>query len=330
MADKRAPLFRDEAIAHQRARGLHAEMLQIDTGATRGGFLLLGAALIIVLAFLVLARVNEYASGPAFVQLEGRTALSASVMGLVARVEVKPGDRVAAGDVLVRFHASDEAAELRATSEEFENQLSKLLLRPSDAATREALVSLRTRRELAEQRAEQRTLRAPHAGIVGDVRVREAQLVEPGMRVLDLQDSSASATLIALLPGRYRPLLQAGRRLRFEVDGFHHRAHEFAVSRVGDQILGPGEAARYLGRDLADAFAIQGPVVVVQAALPSTSFEVDGQRYGFASGMFGQAEAVVRDEPVAYAFIPGLRPWVERVRSLGPLRALAGWVKHVL
>ena len=55
-----------------------------------------------------------------------------------------------------------------------------------------------------------------------------------------------------------------------------------------------------------------------------------GQRYEFASGMFGQAEVVVRDEPVAYAFVPGLRPWVERVQSLPSLQALASWVKHVL
>jgi multidrug efflux pump subunit AcrA (membrane-fusion protein) len=330
MADARPPLFRSEAISHQRARGLHAEALAIDPRATRWGFPLLCAGAISLIAFLSLGRLNEYASGRAFVQLEGRTPLSASVPGLVTKVYVKPGDRVEAGDLLVRFHASDESAELQAASEEFDNQLAKLLLRPSDPATREALVSLRSRRELAQQRADQRTLRAPHGGFVGDVRVREAQLVEPGMRVLDLQDSAASATLIALLPGRYRPLLRAGHRLRFEVDGFHERAHEFVVSRVGDQVLGPGEAARYLGRDLGDAFQIGGPVVLVQAALPSTSFVVDGQRYEFASGMFGTAEAVVRDEPVAYAFVPGLRPWVERVQTMRPLRDLAAWVKHVL
>lgn len=320
-------LFRDEAIAHQRGRGLHAEVLQVDTG-TRMGFLLICGGVIVVAVFLTLGRLNEYAAGPAFIQLEGRTALSASIVGLVTKVEVKPGDRVEAGDVLVRFQASDEDAELVASSEEFESQLTKLLLRPSDPATREALVSLRTRSKLAQQRAEQRTLRAPHGGFVGDVRVRESQLVEPGMRVLDLQDSTASATLIALLPGRYRPLLHAGHRMRFEVDGFQQRAHEFAVSRVGDQILGPAEAARYLGRDLGDAVSIAGPVVVVQAALPSTSFEADGQRYEFTSGMFGKAEAVVRDEPVAYAFIPGLRPWIDRVRALEPIRALVAWVKQ--
>jgi membrane fusion protein (multidrug efflux system) len=320
-------LFRDEAIARQRGRGLHAEVLQVDTGAHMG-FRVICAGVVVLALFLTLGRLDEYATGPAFIQLEGRTPLSASIVGLVTKVEVKPGDHVEAGDVLVRFQAADEDAELAASSEEFENQLTKLLLRPSDPATREALVSLRTRSKLAQQRAEQRTMRAPHAGFVGDVRVRESQLVEPGMRVLDLQDSKASATLIALLPGRYRPLLHAGHRMRFEVDGFQQRALELAVSRVGDQIIGPSEAARYLGRDLGDAFSIGGPMVVVEAAMPSTSFEADGQHYQLTSGMFGKAEAVVRDEPVAYAFIPGLRPWVDRVRALEPIRALSAWVKQ--
>jgi membrane fusion protein (multidrug efflux system) len=329
VAHANPPLFRREAVAHQRARGLHAEALAIDTGATAWGFGLLCAALVSLLAFLALGRLNEYASGPAFVQLDGRTTLSASVAAVVTNVAVKPGDQVQVGDVLVRFHASDEAAELRASSQEFDSQLAKLLLRPDDAATREALVSLRTRRELANQRQEQRSLRAPHSGIVGDVRVREGQLVEPGMRILDLQGNASAATLIALLPGRYRPLLHAGDHLRFEIDGFQKRAQELELSRVGDQIVGPSEAARYIGRDLADAFAIGGPVVLVEAKLPATSFEMDGRRYDFASGMFGKAEAVVRNEPIAYAFIPGLRPWVERVRSAELVRAISGWVQHV-
>jgi membrane fusion protein, multidrug efflux system len=324
------PLFRDEAIAHQRSRGLQAELLAIDARSTAWGFRLLCAGLIASVAFLALGRLDEYASGPAVVQLEGRTTLTASFAGLVTKVAVKPGDRVEAGDELVRFHASDEAAELQAASREFDNQLAKLLLRPDDAATREALVSLRTRRELAQQRAEQRTLRAPHAGVVGDVRVRAAELVEPGARVLDLQQATSTATLIALLPGRYRPLLHAGDRMRFEIDGFRHRAQELTVTRVGDQIVGPAEAARFIGRDLADAFAIDGPVVLVQANLPQTSFEIDGQRYAIASGMFGRAEARVRDEPIAYVLIPGLRPWLQRVRSAISISAVTGWVNHVL
>lgn len=329
MAGSSVPLFRNEALAHQRARGLHAEALAIDPSATRWGFWLLCTGLLALLAFLTLGRLNEYASGPAFVQLDGRTTLSASAAGLVTKVEVKPGDRVEAGDVLVRFHAAEEAAELQAASKEFDNQLAKLLLHPADATTREALVSLRTRRELAQERLQQRTLRAPKRGVVGDIAVRDAQLVEPGQRILDLQDTVGAATIIALLPGRYRPLLHAGDKLRFQIDGFQERAQELVLSRVGDQIVGPGEAARYLGRDLADAFDLNGPVVLVQAKLPQTWFEADHRRFEYAHGMAGTVDAVVRDEPIAYAFVPGLAPWVERVKPSAWAEQLLEWVQHV-
>jgi len=315
MAAASTPLFREEAIAHQRGRGLQAEVLALDERATGWDFRLLCAGLLVLIGFLSLGRLNEYASGPAFVQLDGRTTLAASAAGVVSKVEVKPGDRVEAGDVLVRFHAAEEVAELQTASKEFDSQLSKLLLRPADAATREALVALRARRELAQEHLQQRTLRAPRRGVVGDVSVRNAQLVEPGARVLDIQSGARAATIIALLPGRYRPLLHAGDKLRFQVDGFQQRAQELALSRVGDQIIGPGEAQRYLGRDLADSFQISGPVVLVEAKLPQTWFEVDHRHYDYASGMPGKVDAVVREEPIACALIPGLKPWIERVQA---------------
>jgi membrane fusion protein (multidrug efflux system) len=324
MASKPVQLFRPEALDHQRARGVHGEALTLDRSATAWGFGLLCAGMVAVLFFVGVGRINEYASGPAFVQLDGRTTLTASAAGLITKVSIKPGDRVAAGDELLRFHAADELAELDASTKEFESQLSKLLLRPDDALTREALVSLRTRRELAEQRVAQRTLRATGSGLVGDVRVREGQVVEPGLRMIDLQGTASLATVTALLPGRYRPLLHAGDRVRFHVDGFPNLAHELVISRVGEQIVGPSEAGRFVGRDLADAFSITGPVVLVQAALPSRQFALDGQTYDFANGMYGKAEAVVRNQPIAYAFLPGLQAWTDSVRRSSLYRSLIG------
>jgi multidrug efflux pump subunit AcrA (membrane-fusion protein) len=317
VASKPLRLFRTEAVEHQRAPGVQGETLTLDRRATAWGFGLLCTGMAMFVFFVSVGRINEYATGPAFVQLDGRTALTASAPGLVTRVSVKPGDRVAAGDELVSFHAEEELAELQASTREFESQLAKLLLRPDDPNTREALVSLRARRELAEQHLTQRTLRAVAPGVVGDVRVREGQVVEPGMRMIDLQGTASLATVTALLPGRYRPLLRAGDILRFHVDGFHHLTHELVIDRVGEQIVGPSEAARFVGRDLADAFSISGPVVLVQARLPHRHFSMDGQRYDFANGMYGKAEAVVRNETIAFAFVPSLKEWASSVQRLG-------------
>jgi membrane fusion protein (multidrug efflux system) len=306
-------LFRREALEHQAARTARAEVLRIAPSSTAWISRLLVVALAVALFFVCVGRVNEYASGPALVRIDGRTALSSSHAALVSSVDVKPGDHVEEGAVLLKLFSSEEASDLEAATREFDDQLVKLMQRPNDAAAREALVTLRTRRELARARLEQRSLRAPHRGVVGDVRVRPGQLIEPGVAVLELRGDRADTSVVALLPGRYRPLLKPGAKLRFELDGFHRRAHELTVEDVGDQIVGPAEAVRYLGREQADALQLQGPVVLVQASLPSGSFEADGERFEFAHGMHGKAETIVRNEPVAYAFLPGLKQWVERV-----------------
>lgn len=312
MAAKPAPLFRREAIEAQRVRVSHGEALTLDPAANAWGFAMLCVGIAFMVFFAWAGRINEYATGPAFVQLEGGTSITATLPGLVNHVAVKPGDRVHAGDELIRFHSADELSEMQAATREFDDQLAKLLLRPDDPASREALVTLRARRELAEQRLTQRTLRAAADGVVADVRVREGQVVEQGVRLIDLQSVASNATITALLPGRYRPMLHAGDKLRFHVDGFQHITQEVEIDTVGEQIVGPNEARRFVGRDLSDALAVDGPVVLVQASLPSSSFEMDGQRYGFASGMFGKAEAVVRNEVIALAFVPSLKAWVER------------------
>lgn len=309
-----AGLFRKEAVEHQRRRmSARAELLRISSGSTAWMFRILAAGLLVSLFFVVVGKLSEYATGPAVVRIDGRTALTADRPALVSGVKAAPGDRVKQGDLLVQLYASEEAAEFEAVSKEFNDQLSKLLNSPDDLAAREALVSLRMRRDLARSRLDQRSLRAPHDGVVGDVRVRPGQMVEAGMSVLELAGDEASATVLAMLPGRYRPLIKPGSILRFEIDGFHRRTQELEISSIADQVVGPAEAARYIGRDLSDAFPIVGPVVLVQAQLPAASFEAEGARFSYAHGMHGRAETVVRDEPVAYAFLPGLRQWVERV-----------------
>lgn len=320
---EKIPLFRSEAIHHQITQNARSDVLHVDPAATAWGFRLCMAGLCVVLTFLTIGRLNEYATGPAVVWLEGRSTLTAHQPAYVSKVHVHPGTRVRQGDVLVQFYSSAEAAELNAASREFDDQLRKLLQQPQDVAAREALVSLRARRDLSERKLDERTLRAPFSGVVGDVRVRAGQLVEAGTSVLELSDAASAASLTALLPGRYRPFLAPGKKLRFQLDGFNRRPLELTVTNVGDQIVGPAEAARYLGRDLADAIDVSGPVVLVQARLPRATFEADdGKILAFAHGMQGKAESVVRNERVAYVFVPALKQWVERVRPDALLREL--------
>jgi membrane fusion protein (multidrug efflux system) len=307
--DRPSPtLFRQEALAHRRAQTERAEVLALDPAASSWASWVIGLGLALGLLFLWFGRLNEYATGPAMVRLEGRTTLSAKQAGVVTAVYVTPGQHVAQGDLIVQLYAADESAELEAAQRELEHQLHKLLQKPDDETARQALVSLRVRRELAETRLAQRTVRAPRHGTIGDVRVREGQLLEPGVIVAEMHDPTARASVSALLPGRYRPFLASGHKLRFRLDGFHREVLELTVLRAGDQIVGPREATRFLGADLADAVQIEGPVVLVEAELPRGSFRADGAELAYAHGMLGSAEAVVRDERVLYALLPVLKP----------------------
>ncbi len=319
-------LFRREALEHHGRRRIDAALLQIDSATTAWGFRLLCAGMLVALVFVTCGRLSEYATGPAFVRLDGQFTVTSSFSALVSKVEVAPGNPVEEGTVLVRFRATTEEAEFRAASREFDDQLAKLLERPDDLTAKEALVALRARRDLARMQLEQRTVRAPRRGTIGDIRVREGQLVEAGSSLVEILEPRSTATVVALLPGRYRPMLRVGGELRFELDGFHHRAYELPIGAVGDQIVGPTEAARYVGRDSADAFALVGPVVLVQAKLPAAEFEVDGETFGFATGMCGKAETPVRNEAIAYAFVPALKPWAERFRPSVWMVRTAVWM----
>ncbi|HMJ14074.1 MAG TPA: hypothetical protein VK524_21805, partial [Polyangiaceae bacterium] len=62
MAAAPIPLFRREAIEHQRARDLKADVMALDPRSTSWGFYLLSAGMLVAALFLVLGRLNEYAT----------------------------------------------------------------------------------------------------------------------------------------------------------------------------------------------------------------------------------------------------------------------------
>ena len=56
--------------------------------------------------------------------------------------------------------------------------------------------------------------------------------------------------------------------LRLEIQGYRYAYQHLTVDSVGDEVVGPAEARRYLGDEIADAVQFAGPVVRVEAHLP--------------------------------------------------------------
>lgn len=321
MSQRATDLWRKEALDYgATAHRGQGHVLRIYSRWTPAMYWLVLLVVAGGLAYLILGKVPEYAEGPAVVWIE-RTFVTSSVGGIVEEVAVKFGDDVEADDVLVRFHDAEEAAELRQIKRAFELQLINMLRDPRDEAARQALANLRTQKELAEARLEQRCVRAPHAGVVGDVRIREGQHFDVGDVLVTLSPRNAAETqpshplLIALLPAHYLPLLEPGMELRFEPAGHRNVIVRAEVESFQHEALGPSEIRRYLGQTLADAVPVSGPVVLLHARLDTSVFEEEQQSYEHCHGMQGLAAVRVRTERIICALVPGLKSTAAKLKT---------------
>ncbi|WP_257448057.1 efflux RND transporter periplasmic adaptor subunit [Archangium lipolyticum] len=300
-------IYRQEALDHHNQVHEEGDVLHISPEWSRWMYWLLLAVLVTGLLYCCVGTLDEYATGPAVVQLEGRVELTSQGAGIVSSVEVRPGQRVKAGQKLVTLVSEEETASVERLRHEFELQLVRYLKDPADAAARQVLTTLRAERELAEARLETRALRAPRDGVVNDVRVQPSQYLTQGVSMLSLVPEDVSPTLLAFLPGHYRPYLRPGTSIRVELDGFHHEYQEVTVEQVGEQIIGPTEVGRILGPGLAGAFEFKGSYILVRARMPAQSFESEGQVYNYFDGMPARAEARVRTETILMTLVPGLK-----------------------
>ena len=244
---------------------------------------------------------TEYATGPA-VRVEGRTSRARRPRARSPRSTSSPGS-VAAGGVLVTLYLADRAAELDRLNREFDLQMIKFLRDPADQAARASLTTLRAERQLAQSRLEEQSLKAPHAGIVSDIRIRPGQHLTPGDPVLSLVGDDMRWVVVAMLPGHARPLLQAGTEMRLELTGYKYAYRDVVIQSVGDEIVGPAEVRQYLGQEIADAVPVAGPAVLVKAQLPSNTFKADGMSLSYYEGMLGTVDAHLRRQSMILSII---------------------------
>lgn len=297
------------------------ELLRLEPRWLRYGFRLLAGVLAACGLLVVFGRVEERAAGPLLVRLDQRLELTSPLSGTVAEVACRPGQAVAADQVLLRLWDVDEAAELALIDGERRSQILARLRRPGDAAvqaaTAAALEGIAARRQFALTRLAARAIRAPRAGRVGDLRVREGQAVEPGRVLLSLAAGGAEPSLIALLPGARRPELREGAILRATFDGFPYAAVELTIAEVGGEVLSAAEARRLLPAGGAEGLELTEPMVRVRALLPGATFLAEGRRLEIFDGMRGRAEVVLRERRAIEALFPPLGALREAAGRLG-------------
>ncbi len=303
-----ANLFRTEAVRHhtmgQKADG---DVLRLSPAWIARTYWVVVAAVVVMVGFVVLAPNPQWAAGPAFVRCSGRTILPAKSPGTVGAVEVRPGERVTKGQLLVRFDDAAERAELTRIRDNIETQLVAYLRDPNNESAARAVGTLETERTFAESRLRERTVRAPRAGRISDVRVRPGQHVQPGDIILSVIHEDAAYSIEALLPGEDRPMLREGQELRIELDGYKYAYQDVTIDLVADEVIGPKEARRLLDPGIADAVELPASVVIVRATLPGDTFEADGRTYRYHDGMVARAEARVRTERMISTLLPAVK-----------------------
>ncbi|MCP4656633.1 MAG: HlyD family efflux transporter periplasmic adaptor subunit [bacterium] len=308
MSTEAAKIFRPEALEHH-TRGFQDQghLLELSPDWIRWAYRLLLGVFVAAVLYSVLGSIHEYAPGLAVVRVEGLTEVNAKLAGTVTSVEIEAGRRVDAGELLVRFYGVREVAEVDRIQREFELGLINRLRNPADRTSERALSALRAQKQLAEARLEERSVRAPHAGIVADLRIRPGQHLSPGQSILSLIGDNPELRVVALFPGHYRPLIELGMPLRLELQGYKYAYQHLVVDGIGEEVVGPAEAGRVLGASIADAVPLTGPVIFVHARLPAKTFESGGRVYEYHDGMQGRAEVRVRSESILTTLIPGLK-----------------------
>jgi multidrug efflux pump subunit AcrA (membrane-fusion protein) len=304
-------LFREEALREYLAPPSSA-VLRLSRRWETVSLAGLGVLVLFVGLFLLLVRVREYAEGPAFVQAVGLTPLTTTAPGSVVAIFVQPGQRVVVDQDLVRLNNAAETAEYERARSEFKLQLVRLLRDPRDDAARQSLTALYTVRELARARVAERTLRASRAGVVSDIRIRVGQHLEAGEVVLNVVDHETKFAVVAVLPGHHRPALKPGLTMRLELSGYQYGYLDVPIGSVQDEVIGPAEVQRFLGRELADTVPVTEPAVLVNAVLDRRAFRFDGKEYRFFHGLKARALVPVRSERAAFALWPVLRRLAHR------------------
>lgn len=299
--------FDPAAVARFEESRDQGELLDLPRLLPGWAYAVVTALLIACAVAAVLVRVNRYATGPAIVVATDGVDVSSPVDGIVATIEVRPGDRVAAGAIVARLRADAEANDLARAEREFEQRLALRLEDPSDEALEAAAADARLALDRARARVEERWLVASRDGTVGDVALEPGAAVSPGQTVVSLVPAAGELRLRAIVPAHHHPALAPGQPVRLEVDGYPFTYEHMTVTRVGERVLGPSETRAALGREFGDAVETRGPIVIVEASLDRPSFDVDGVRYRFHGGMTGEADVRVGDDPLVFVLAPVLK-----------------------
>ena len=268
-----------------------------------------------------------------------QTVIAAQVSGAVVQLGVKVGDRVTAGQVLLRLDAraaeqvaaasaaqvQSARAALNAAAKDFERQtqlfqqayISRAALEhaESEFETTQARVNA----DLAQAGAARTqsgfyVVRAPFAGVVAAVPVSLGDMALPGRPLLTLYDPSA-LRVTAAVPQTVATQIAAGQPLRIELPGLPPASQWLSAART--QLLptvDPGTHTVELRAELPPRLAGIAPGMFARLWLPMRGATAAGS--AGASTLSVPAAAIVRRAEMTglYVLEPNGKPMLRQIR----------------
>jgi membrane fusion protein, multidrug efflux system len=276
----------------------------------------------------------------AVVEAVRQTALAPQVSGTVVEISVRPGDRVRAGQVLVRLDgraasqgAASSAAQVDAARaaldvarQDFERQqrlfsqgyISQAALERAQAqfkATSAQLQAQIAQADAARTQVDFYVLAAPYAGLVAEVPANLGDMAMPGHALLTVYDPGA-LRLTAMVPQSAAPLPAQFAVVQAEVPGSGSGAARITPTRV--QVLptvDPGTHAVEVRLDLPRGLKDVAPGMFARAWLPARDTDAGGA--ATSDHFFVPRRAVLQRGEVTAVYVLDAqgRPQLRQVRT---------------
>lgn len=255
------------------------------------------------------------------VEAERDVTISAEEAGVVEAVLARKGDRVRAGQPLLRLdddilaaQLTQAAAQAALAEETWERQ--RRLWEDEQVGTEMAYLQARYNAETARAQAQvlrarvqRTTVRSPVTGILDDRMVEVGNMVAAGTpvaRVLDMD----TVKVVAGVPERYAADIGRGARVSVTVDGLGGRAFEGEVDFVGSAVSGDN---RTFGIEV----QVPNPGLGIK---PGMVANVQVSRMVLDSALVVARHAVIRREDgyVVYVAVRAADGWRAESRSVVP------------
>ena len=304
-------LYRGEALEAHRSRGTEGDVVNLSPMWVRRAYPLLCGTLVVALVFSIFVHVNTYSTGRGMIVYAGEMMTSPG-QGTVKRIRIEPGTQVKVGTILVELDTQSEQIELADARKDYDNAQVAFLWDMNDEQIKKTLAASAARVEKAASVIATKTIRSRVAGVVGELKIKVGQLVQPGSPIALVNPPDSAPEVIVFLPSTDRPRLKPNMTLQVAVDGFKKTREMVTITSMSTEGIGGADIGRVLGDSLAESMKIGqegGQFIVVRARMPET-FRVNNRTYRYHHGMSVKAEVIMARKPFLADLLPALEKYL--------------------